>query len=115
MLDTLKRFALGAIGALGLLAAIVKQGRKKAPPDALRLLRHLAKSSPVPELSNRLKLRADDTAQLLTELEQRGWIQLSADQSAEHVRIAALRSRDRALTCVSKLIRERKGRHLGDL
>jgi DNA-binding MarR family transcriptional regulator len=92
MLERLKRLALGAIGALGLLATIIRKARKKAPPDALRLLKHLAtnKSSSVPELSSRLKLTADDAARLLEDLEQRGWVQLSGDQGVGHVRIAAI-------------------------
>jgi DNA-binding MarR family transcriptional regulator len=92
MLETIKRLALGTIGALGLLAAFVRTGRKRASPNALRLLRHLAtsKSSSVPDLSSSLKLKADDASRLLADLERRGWVQLSGDQGAGHVRIAAI-------------------------
>jgi len=92
IVETFTRLTLGAIGALGLLAAVVKRGPKKASPESLRLLKHLAKnkSSSVPELSSRLKLTTDETERLLAEFEKRGWVQLSGDQGAAHVRIAAI-------------------------
>ena len=39
---------------------------------------------------SRLKLTAEDTLRLLTELEARGAVQLSGDQGSGHVRIAAI-------------------------
>jgi DNA-binding MarR family transcriptional regulator len=92
MVKTLKRLALGVIGALGLLTAVVRKGRIKSKPDALRLLRYLSKdkSSSVRELSSKMKLSIDETARLLGDLEERGWVQLSGDQGAGHVRIAAI-------------------------
>ncbi len=93
MLEMLKRLALGAVGVLGLLAKMAGGKRQaRMPPDGQRLLRYLAThtSSPVPELSSRLKLSAEDTLRLLVDLEQRGWVQLSGDQGSVNVRIAAI-------------------------
>jgi DNA-binding MarR family transcriptional regulator len=92
MLATLKRLALTALGALGLLAAVAKTRRATASPDAKRLLEHLAThtSASIVDLSSRLKLTADDTLRLLTDLEERGAVQLSTDQGSGHVRIAAI-------------------------
>jgi len=47
-------------------------------------------SASLPDLSSRLKLTAEDTLRLLTELEARGAVQLSGDQGSGHVRIAAI-------------------------
>jgi DNA-binding MarR family transcriptional regulator len=92
MLATLKRLALTALGAIGVLAAVVKKRGAKVSPDAKRLLEHLAThtSASLPDLSSRLKLTADDTLRLLTELEAKGAVKLSADQGSGHVRIAAI-------------------------
>jgi hypothetical protein len=93
MITMLKRLALGAVGVLGLLVKIVGDKRQaRMPPDGQRLLGYLAThtSSPVPELSSRLKLTAEDTLRLLVDLEQRGWVQLSGDQGSANVRIAAI-------------------------
>ena len=92
MLATLKRHALAAAGALGLLAIMLKLRRGRTAPDARKILDYLATrtSSPVPDLSRRLKMSALDTVRLLADVEQRGWIQLSSDQGAAHTRIAAI-------------------------
>lgn len=92
LLATMKRLALTALGALGLYAAVAKLRRTKASPDAKRLLEHLAMhtSASLPDLSSRLKLTAEDTLRLLSELEARGAVQLSGDQGSGHVRIAAI-------------------------
>jgi DNA-binding MarR family transcriptional regulator len=93
MLTTIKRLSLAAFGALGLVAAVARlRQKRKASPDALKLLRYLAThaSAPVPELSSHLKASAEDTLRLLTELEGRGFAQLSGDQGSGHVRIAAI-------------------------
>jgi DNA-binding MarR family transcriptional regulator len=92
MLATLKRLAVTALGALGLYAAVAKLRRAKASPDARRVLEHLAThtSASLPDLSSRLKLMPEDTLRLLTELEERGAVQLSSDQGSGHVRIAAI-------------------------
>lgn len=91
MIEMLKRVALGVIGSLGLVAALVnKRGRVR--PDALKLLKHLAThtSSSVPELSSRMKLSTDEAARLLADLEMRGFVQISGDHGSGHVRIAAI-------------------------
>jgi DNA-binding MarR family transcriptional regulator len=88
----MKRLALTALGALGLYAAVAKLRRTTASPDAKRLLEHLGMhtSASLPDLASRLKLTAEDTLRLLTELEGRGAVQLSGDQGSGHVRIAAI-------------------------
>jgi IclR helix-turn-helix domain len=87
----LKRFAVAAIGALGLFATVVKL-RRGVAPGAAKMLRHLAtnKSSSVPELSSRLKFPASETVRLLDDLETRGFVQLSEDQGVGHVRSVAI-------------------------
>jgi DNA-binding MarR family transcriptional regulator len=92
MLTTLKRLALAAVGAFGLFATVAKLRQGKLRPDARRILKHLAtnKSSSVTEVSSRLKLPVDEAARLLSDLEARGFVQLSGDQGVEHVRIAAI-------------------------
>lgn len=92
MIATLKRLALAAVGALGVVAAVVTLRRGKMPPEATRLLHHLAThtSAPVSDLSSRVKLSVDETVRLLDRLEERGFVQLSGDQGSGHVRIAAI-------------------------
>jgi DNA-binding MarR family transcriptional regulator len=93
MLERLKRIALTAIGAIGLLLKTVAEKRRGPSfPDTIKVLRLLAThtSAPVPELASRLKLSAQETLRLLTNLEERGAVKLSPDQGAEHVRIAAI-------------------------
>jgi DNA-binding MarR family transcriptional regulator len=92
MLERLKRIALTAIGAIGMIVQGAIKRQARVSPEGLRLLRHLAThtSASVSELSSRLKLPVDDTLRLLAELEKRGSVQLSADQGVEHVRIAAI-------------------------
>ena len=93
MLGRLKRIALTAIGAIGLLWKMASQkARGRSSPDALCALRLLAthKSAPIPELASRLKLSPDETLRLLTDLEERGAVKLSQDQGVEHIRIAAI-------------------------
>ena len=92
MLKWLRRAAL-AIGPLGWLAKmLINKGRARVSPESSRLLGYLAihASGPVPEIASHLKLRLEDTLRLLTELEQRGLVQLSGDQGIGHVRIAAI-------------------------
>jgi DNA-binding IclR family transcriptional regulator len=93
MLERLKRIALTAIGAIGLLWKAVG-GKRHAPssPDTLKVLRLLAThtSAPVPELASRLKLSTHETVRLLTDLEEGGAVKLSPDHGIEHVRIAAI-------------------------
>jgi DNA-binding MarR family transcriptional regulator len=91
MLARLKRIALTAIGAIGLLWKAVG-GKRHAPPDTLKVLRLLAThtSAPVPELASRLKLSTHETVRLLTDLEEGGAVKLSPDHGIEHVRIAAI-------------------------
>jgi len=82
-----------AVGPLGLLVKmVVDKRRSRVSPDAVKMLAYLAThtSGPVPELSTLLKLAPEDTLRLLTELEQRGLVQLSGDQGIGHVRIAAI-------------------------
>ena len=90
MLAWLKRIALTAIGAIGLLWKAV--AGKRPSPDTLKVLRLLAThtSAPVPELASRLKLSTHETGRLLTDLEESGAVKLSPDHGIEHVRIAAI-------------------------
>jgi DNA-binding MarR family transcriptional regulator len=92
MIATLKRLALAALGALGVAATVAKLRRGKTPPQATRLLKHLAThtSASVSELSSRIKLSVTETVRLLDGLEERGLVQLSGDQGSSHVRIAAI-------------------------
>lgn len=93
MIEMLKRLALGVIGVLGSLAKTIGDKREaRMPPGAPKLLGYLAThtSSPIPELSSRLKLPAEETLRLLVDLEQRGWVQLSGEQGSGNVRIAAI-------------------------
>jgi DNA-binding MarR family transcriptional regulator len=93
MLKMLRQLALGAVGVLGSLAKMIGDKRQaRMPPDAPKLLGYLAThtSSPIPELSSRLRLPAEATLRLLVDLEQRGWVQLSGEQGNANVRIAAI-------------------------
>ena len=101
MLKWLRRLAL-TLAPLGLLAKVLIDRRRTRglSPGASRLLGYLANhtSAPVPELSSRLRLPPDETLRLLTELEQSGLVQLSGDQGAESVRIAAITKSGREQT-----------------
>jgi DNA-binding MarR family transcriptional regulator len=93
MLERLKRLALTAIGAIGLLMkAVGGKGGARSSPDTLKILRLLGThtSASVPELASRLKLSTNETLRLLTDLEERGAVKLSPDHGIEHVRIAAI-------------------------
>jgi DNA-binding MarR family transcriptional regulator len=93
MLEKLKRIALSAIGAVGILVQVVaRRSRSRLSPHAKSVLRQLAThtSASVAELALRRKLSEHETLQLLTELEERGFVQLSPDHGIGHVRIAAV-------------------------
>ena len=88
----LKRLALGVPPLWWLVKTLVGRRQARLSPGADMLLNYLAihRSAAVPELSSRLKLPVPETLRLLAWLEQRGWVQLSADQGSRHVRIAAI-------------------------
>jgi DNA-binding MarR family transcriptional regulator len=92
MFKWLSRLAL-IVAPLGVLVRmVVKKRGARTSPDATKILKYLAThtSAPVPELSSRNNLPPNDTSRLLVDLEQRGFVQLSAEQGIEHVRIAAI-------------------------
>jgi hypothetical protein len=92
MFKWLRRAAL-TLGPLGLLVKmVIAKRRSRASPNSSKLLGYLAThaSGPVPEIASRLKLGVEDTLQLLVELEQCGFVQLSGDRGTGHVRIAAI-------------------------
>jgi hypothetical protein len=100
MLKWLRRLVV-TLAPLGLLAKIfIDKRRTQLSTDAGRLLEYLAThtSGPVPELSSRLRLSLDETLRLLTELEQRGLVQLSGNHGKGHVRIAAITNAGRERT-----------------
>jgi len=71
-----------AVAPLGILVKmVVDKRRSRVSPDGMKILAYLAThtSGPVPELSTVLKLAPEDTLRVLTELEQRGFVQLSPD------------------------------------
>ena len=94
------RWLAVAVAPLGLLVKmVVDKRRSRVSPDGVKILAYLATqtSGPVPELSTLFKLTPEDTLRVLTELEQRGFVQLSADQGISHVRIAAITKAGREL------------------
>ncbi len=94
------RWLVVAVGPLGLLVKmVVDKRRPRVSPEGVKILAYLGThtSGPIPELSTQLKLPPDDTLKVLTELEQRGFIQLSGDQGIGHVRIAAITKAGREL------------------
>jgi hypothetical protein len=92
MLKTVKRLALGVVGAVAFIVKFMPGKRAQKSPDAKTLLRHLAThtSSPIPELARQAKMSAEDTLRLLVTLEERGLVQLSDDKGLANVRIAAI-------------------------
>jgi DNA-binding MarR family transcriptional regulator len=94
------RWLAVAVAPLGILVKmVVDKRRSRVSPDDVKVLRYLAThtSGPVPELSTLLNLAPEETLRVLTELEQRGLVQLSADQGIGHVRIAAITKSGREL------------------
>ena len=94
------RWLAVAVAPLGILVKmVVDKRRSRVSPDGMKILAYLAThtSGPVPELSTVLKLAPEDTLRVLTELEQRGFVQLSPDQGIGHVRIAAITKAGREL------------------
>jgi len=94
------RWLAVAVAPVGLLVKmVVDKRRSRVSPDGVKILAYLAThtSGPVPELSSLLKLAPEDALSVLTELEQRGFVQLSADQGIGHVRIAAITKAGREL------------------
>jgi DNA-binding MarR family transcriptional regulator len=75
------RWLAVAVAPLGILVKmVVDKRRSRVSPDGMKILAYLAThtSGPVPELSTVIKLAPEDTLSVLTELEQRGFVQLSA-------------------------------------
>ena len=92
MLERLRRIALPAVGAIGVLVKTIARRRPQMSPTALTALRHLAThtSASLPNLSSRLKLPREHTLKLLSDLEHRGFVQLSPGKGGETARIAAI-------------------------
>jgi DNA-binding MarR family transcriptional regulator len=93
VLQPLKSVGLSVVRfAIWIVRALRRQRRAAPSTDETSVLRELARhnSAPVSQLSSRLQSPPDATMEVLTNLEERGLVQLSPEKGVEHIRIAAL-------------------------
>jgi predicted ArsR family transcriptional regulator len=98
MFEPLRRVLAGAAGLLSWIGQRVGLLRaQRAGSDGEKALRILARgvSAPVPEVASGLGLSPERATEILTGLEERGLVQLSADQGPGHIRIAAITKKGR--------------------
>jgi hypothetical protein len=92
MMTTVKKLALGIVGAIALLVKLMPGQKRAVPPGAAALLQYLAThtSSPIPEVARHARMSADEALRLLLTLEELGLVKLSEDKGPTNVRIAAI-------------------------